>query len=315
MPVAPALKALLDQIDVLPALDVLTTDPAVLRSREKELGALVVPAAATRPADIGPVTDTTVPGPAGPVPVRVYRPGDGRAPAPTVVFFHGGGWLTGDLDTHDAPCRRLCHDLGAVVVAVDYRLAPEHPFPAGYEDCLAAARWVADHIGDYGDRPDRLALVGDSAGGNLAAAVALAFRDEGRPLAAQLLFYPATDLAGDHPSRSENAEGYLLTARSILALQYLYAGPDPAVRKDPRISPLLAEDFRGVAPAVIGTGQYDPLRDEAVAYAEALASAGVDVYSSTYPGLIHAFLNLAAIDPVSDAAVTDLVAELRRRLD
>lgn len=200
-----------------------------------------------------------------------------------------------------------------MVVAVDYRLAPEHPFPAGYDDCLAAARHVADHIEEYGGRPDRLALAGDSAGANPAAIVALAFRDEHRPLAAQLLTYPTTD-DGDHPSRVRNADGYLLSRQDVLDLRFPYAGDDPAVRACARVSPLRADSHAGLAPAVIGTAQYDPLRDEGNACAAALTEAGVDVFARTYDGLIHAFLHLFRASPASDAAVTELHAQFKARL-
>lgn len=310
MPVDPSIAAVLDQVNAHPAPRVIDTDPEVLREVNRRMGAgLVLPA----PIEVGSVEDTAVPGPAGRIPVRVYRP-EGGGPVPTVVFFHGGGWLTGDLDTHDDVTRRMCRDVNAVVVAVDYRLAPEHPFPAAYDDCLAAAHHIAGHIDGYGGRRDRLAVAGDSAGGNLAAAVALTFRDEGRPLAAQLLVYPATDFVGDHPSRTENATGYVLRTQDVLDLQHLYAGDDPAVRGSFRVSPLRAETFAGLAPAVIGTAQYDPLRDEGIAYAEALTGAGVDVFSRTYEGLIHTFLNLFPVSPAADAAVTELYARLKERL-
>ncbi|MEU9165057.1 alpha/beta hydrolase [Streptomyces sp. NPDC048424] len=310
MPVDPALVALLDQLNAQPAPRILDTDPAAMREANRQPG---IGAPATEPITVGSVEDATVPGPAQSIPVRVYRPAtDG--PVPTVVFFHGGGWLTGDLDTHDDVTRRLCRDVEAVVVAVDYRLAPEDPFPAPYDDCLAAARHIADRIDDYGARPDRLALAGDSAGANLAAAVALAFRDEHRPLAAQLLAYPATDFDGDYPSRTQNATGYVLSHQDVLDLQHLYAGDDPAIRSSAPVSPLRAAGHAGLAPAVIGTAQYDPLRDEGNAYAAALASAGVDVFVRTYDGLIHAFLNLYRISPAADAAVTELYAQLKNRL-
>ncbi|MCC3771457.1 alpha/beta hydrolase, partial [Streptomyces sp. UNOC14_S4] len=210
--------------------------------------------------------------------------------------------------------RRLCRDVGAFVVAVHYRRAPEHPFPAPYEDCLAVTRHVADHIDAYGARRDGLAVAGDSAGGNLAAVVAQAFRDEGRPLAAQLLAYPATDFDGDFPSRTENATGYVLTAENIEDVQYLYAGDDPAVRRSPQVSPLRAETFAGLAPAVIGMARYDPLRDEGLAYAEALEAAGVEVFVRTYDRLVHGFLNLFPVSAAADAATGELFAELGRRL-
>ncbi|WP_371618602.1 alpha/beta hydrolase fold domain-containing protein [Streptomyces sp. NBC_00454] len=310
MPVDPSIAAVLDQVNAHPTPRIIDTDPEVLREVSRRLGAGVV---LPEPIEVGSVENTAVPGPAGPIPVRVYRP-EGGGPVPTVVFFHGGGWLTGDLDTHDAVTRRMCRDVNAVVVAVDYRLIPEHPFPAAHDDCLAAAHHVAAHIEDYGARRDRLAVAGDSAGGNLAAVVALAFRDEGRPLAAQLLVYPATDFVDDYPSRTENATGYVLSNQDVQDLQHLYAGDDPAVRSSFRISPLRAEKFTGLAPAVIGTAQYDPLRDEGNAYAEALEHAGVDVFARTYDGLIHAFLNLFAVSPAADAAVTELYAQLKERL-
>lgn len=310
MPVDPSIAAVLEQVNAHPAPRVIDTDPEVLREVSRAMGAGF---ALPEPIEVGSVEDTAVPGPAGRIPVRVYRP-EGGGPVPTVVFFHGGGWLTGDLDTHDDVTRRMCRDVRAVVVAVDYRLAPEHPFPAAYDDCLAAAHHVADHIDDYGGRRDRLAVAGDSAGGNLAAAVALTFRDEGRPLAAQLLVHPATDFVGDHPSRTENATGYVLRTQDVLDLQHLYAGDDPAVRGSFRVSPLCAGKFTGLAPAVIGTARYDPLRDEGIAYAEALADAGVDVFARTYDGLIHTFLNLFPVSPAADSAVTELYARLEERL-
>ncbi|MCX5193590.1 alpha/beta hydrolase [Streptomyces sp. NBC_00249] len=310
MPVDPSIAAVLDQVNAHPAPRIIDTDPEVLREVNRQMGAgLALP----EPIEVGSVQDTTVPGPAGRIPVRVYRP-DRGGPVPTVVFFHGGGWLTGDLDSHDDVTRRMCRDVHAVVVAVDYRLAPGHPFPAAYDDCLAAAHRIADHIDDYGGRRDRLAVAGDSAGGNLAAAVALTFRDEGRPLAAQLLVYPATDFIGDYPSRTENATGYVLSQQDVLDIQHLYAGDDPAVRGSWQVSPLRAENFTGLAPAVIGTAQYDPLRDEGNAYAEALTDAGVDVFARSYDGLIHAFLNLFPVSPAADAAVTELYAQLKERL-
>ncbi|MFJ8309483.1 MULTISPECIES: alpha/beta hydrolase [unclassified Streptomyces] len=310
MPVDPSVAAVLEQVNAQPIPRVLHTDPETLRKVNRQMGAGVM---LPEPIEVGSVENTTVPGPAGPIPVRVYRP-TGGGPVPTVVFFHGGGWLTGDLDTHDDVTRRLCRDVHTVVVAVDYRLAPEHPFPAAYDDCLAVAHRVADHIEDYGGRRDRLAVAGDSAGGNLAAAVALTFRDEDRPLAAQLLVYPVTDFVGDHPSRTENATGYALGTQDVLDLQHLYAGDDPAVRGSFQVSPLRAERFTGLAPAVIGTAQYDPLRDEGNAYVEALKNAGVDVFARTYDGLIHGFLNLFPVSPAADAAVTELYAQLRERL-
>ncbi|MFE4258356.1 alpha/beta hydrolase [Streptomyces sp. NPDC056883] len=316
MPLDPSIAALLSQVQAGPRERILTADPAELRERERHANAAVAPG--TR-IGVGSVADDTVPGPAGPVPVRVYRPaGDGASvegAAATVVFFHGGGWIVGDLDTHDHVARRLCHDLGSVVVAVHYRRLPEHAFPAAFEDCLAAAWWTADHIDRYGGRRDRLALAGDSAGAALAASVALAFRDAGEPLAAQFLAYPATDRSSrDYPSHTENAEGYLLTLQDLRDLTTILLGGDASVATDVRASPLHAVSHEGLAPAVIATAAYDPLRDEGLAYARALQDAGVDVFVRTYGGLVHGFLNMFAVSEGAEAAVTELVRELGARL-
>ncbi|AJT69530.1 Carboxylesterase NlhH [Streptomyces lydicus] len=311
MPLDPAIAAVLDQANAVTSTPIRTTDPQVLREAQRQLSATTD---LTHPIDVGSVQDTAVPGPAGDVPVRIYRPAAG-GPAPTVVFFHGGGWITGDLDTHDLVTRRLCRDAGAVVVAVHYRRAPEHPFPAPYEDCLAATRHVADHIEQYGAQRDRLAVAGDSAGANLAAVIAQTFRDENRPLAAQLLAYPATDFDGNYPSRTENATGYMLTTENIADLQHLYAGDDPALRRTAQVSPLRAQSLAGLAPAIIATAQYDPLRDEGLAYAQALRNAEVEVFVRNYDGLIHGFLNMFPLSPAADAAVTELYAQLARRLN
>ncbi|MFF4602672.1 alpha/beta hydrolase [Streptomyces sp. NPDC001339] len=309
MPVDPAIAAVLDQVNASTSMPIRSTDPRLLREAEGQLAAM---AAGCR-VDVGAVHDTAVPGPAGNIPVRIYRPASAE-PVPTVVFFHGGGWITGDLDSHDLVARRLCRDVGAVVVAVHYRRAPEHPFPAPYEDCLAVARHVADRIEEYGARGDRLAVAGDSAGANLAAVIAQTFRDEDRPLAAQLLAYPATDFDGQYPSRTENATGYLLTADNIADIQHLYAGDDPAVRSSAKISPLRAESLTGLAPAIVGTAQYDPLRDEGLAYAQALRNAGVHVFVRNYDGMIHGFLNMFPLSPAADAALTELCIQLEQQL-
>jgi acetyl esterase/lipase len=257
---------------------------------------------------VAAIDNATVPGPGGDIPVRIYRP-DGSGPVPTVVFFHGGGWVIGDLDTHDEPARRICRDVGAVVVNVDYRMAPETPFPAPFDDCVAATRYVAEHIGDFGGDPARLAVAGDSAGGNLAAAVAVDCRDRGLPLAAQLLIYPACDLAREYPSYEENAEGYFLTradTREAIAAYTEGTGD----RTDPRISPLYTPDLAGLAPAVIAVAEHDPIRDDGVAYAEALERAGTPVVLRRSDGLIHGFIGFTAASPAADAAMGMLTADL-----
>ncbi len=264
-------------------------------------------------AEVGSVSDENIPGPAGPLTVRIYRPA-GPAPAPTVVFFHGGGFVFGDLDTHDDHARLLCRDVGAVVVSVDYRLAPEHAFPAGFEDCLAATQWAAVSIGRLGGDSARLAVAGDSAGGNLAAAVAQACRDEGLDLAGQLLIYPSTDMRDSgYASRVDNARGYFLTEEDLRWFHGHYLA-DPADAADPRASVLLTTDLRGLAPAIIGVAGYDPLRDEGVAYGEALEAAGVPVLLRRYADLIHGFFGMGALSPAAMTAVSQLTADLRELL-
>jgi acetyl esterase len=250
-----------------------------------------------------------VPGAAGERPARIYRP-EGDGPWPTTVYLHGGGFVIGDLDTHDQLCRRLCRDAGTVVVSVDYRLAPEHPFPAGLEDALAATRWAADHLDDLGGT-DRLAVGGDSAGGNLAAVVAQRMPDR---LAAQLLLYPATDMGGEYPSREENAEGYFLDAPTMLWFLQQYVGSVTDLDEgDPRLSPLLG-DLTGVATALVVTAEFDPLRDEGNEYAARLEAAGVPVDHVTYPGLIHGFMEMVPWSPAAAAAVDDVIARIGKLL-
>jgi acetyl esterase len=258
------------------------------------------------------VQHVSVPGGAGDRQARVYRPRAGSLP--TIAFFHGGGWVLGDLDTHDLTCRTLARDADAVVVSVDYRLAPEHPFPAAVDDAEAAARWVVEHAADPAAGLGGTAVVavgGDSAGGNLAAVVAQTLRDEGRPLAAQLLLYPATDLVTAYPSLVENAAGYFLDAPLMAWFLEQYAGStDPA---DPRLSPALG-DLRGLAPAVVAVAQFDPLRDAGSAYARALEGAGVPVVLRAFPGLIHGFADMGRYSQAAQAAVDETFAAFRALL-
>ncbi|MBC9733771.1 alpha/beta hydrolase [Nocardioides marmotae] len=261
--------------------------------------------------EVAAVEDVTVPGAAGPLAARIYRPSAGSAgsaPLPTVAFFHGGGFVIGDLDTHDLTCRTIATLCEAVVVSVDYRLAPEHPFPAAPDDALAAAHWVADSLADLGGS-DRMGVAGDSAGGNLSAVVAQAFRDEGRPLAGQLLVYPVTDMGGSYPSHTENAEGFFLDTQTMAWFGAQYVG-DPSALGDPRLSPLHGR-LDGLAPAVVVTAELDPLRDDGNAYARALAEAGVRVEHRVFPGMIHGFVDMGRHSAAAQAAIEETCALFR----
>lgn len=254
---------------------------------------------------VGATEDRTVPGAEGDLRARVYRP-EGDGPFPTVVFFHGGGWVIGDLDTHDNMAREVCRGARAVVVAVDYRLAPEHPFPAAALDAVASARWVAKSLEEFGG-DQRLALAGDSAGGNLAAVVAQALRDDGTPLVGQLLIYPAVDAEGEYPSRVENAKGYFLEKDTMDWFYGHYAGAWDDAR-DARLSPLHGADLSGLPPAVVVTAEYDPLRDEGEAYGRALEAAGVRADVRRYDGMIHGFFDMGPFSPGAQAAIEDSCA-------
>jgi acetyl esterase len=299
-------------IPLLPLRDPATMTP---QSARDALRALAAARAAIPPPQVADVNDTKVNGGAGPLAARVYR--ISREKAPTVVFFHGGGWVAGDLETHDRQARLLAIETGAVVVSVDYRRPPETRFPGAFEDALAAVRDVFERIGEFGGDSARVGVAGDSAGGNLAATVAIACRDAGIKLAAQLLVYPVTDVAGNFadakqnarfPSRAENAEGYFLS-RAVMewfAGHYLEDEKDGA---DWRVSPLRAKSLAGLAPAVVCTAWFDPLRDEGKAYADALAAAGVATRYHHGAGLIHGYFGLG------DASATAKAEAQRARAD
>jgi acetyl esterase len=268
-------------------------------------------------APVESVTATTV---AGSIPARVYRP-DVDDPVPTIVYFHGGGFVIGDLDTHEGVCRLLCKDVGAVVISVDYRLAPENRFPAAVEDAEAAVRWAVEHVDDYGGDPARIAVGGDSAGANLAAVVTQLLHADGIELAAQLLVYPPVDfLEDDYPSRTENAEGYFLTLNDMHWFAEQYTGSrrsdpdDREIASDPRLSPLYASSLDGLPPAVVATAEYDPLRDEGDAYAAALEKAGVVVEHRRFPGLIHGFYGLELMSPAAADATSWINGKLKELL-
>ena len=241
--------------------------------------------------DVSEVEDRTVPGyDGGPeVPVRIYRP-KGEGPFPTVVFYHGGGFVIGDLESHDITCRYLANETDSVVVAVDYRLAPEHPFPAAVEDCYAATTWAASAEELDGD--GNLAVMGDSAGGNLAAAVSLMARDlDGPDIDRQVLVYPATSRSDDWPSMTQFGEGYFLQAEDMDWFHDSYV-PNEVHEANPYANPLEAADLSGLPPATVITAGFDPLRDQGAAYAEALAEAGVGVEYRNYEEMIHGFFTM-----------------------
>jgi acetyl esterase/lipase len=288
-------------------------DPATARAQRRHEAAIV----AERPRiEMNRVEEIEVPGPAGPLPARLYAPQTAAAPEPRplLVYFHGGGWVIGDLETHDSPCRFIAYHSDVQVLAVDYRLAPEHPFPAAAEDAFAAYAWANANAGRLGADPARIAVGGDSAGGNLAAGVSLAARDEGAPPPAmQLLIYPVTDTGRELPSRQELGEGFLLTRRDMAYYEdrYLPAGSD---RNDPRVAVLQADDLAGLPPAYVAVAGFDPLRDEGIAYAERLREAGVPTALRLHPGLVHTFINLTAICPSAQSAMLEACGALRMGL-
>ncbi len=262
------------------------------------------------------VEERTIPGEAGPIPARFYVP-EGQptgVPAPLLVFYHGGGWVIGDLDTHDGLCRFLAAAAGASVLSVDYRLAPEHPFPAAVEDAWSAFAWAAANAAELGVDPERIAVGGDSAGGNLSAVVSVLAREGGGPAPAlQLLIYPVTDAEGKMASRRTYAHGFFLTEPDMQAFEdaYLPDGADPA---EPRVSVLHVGDLSSLAPAYVATAGFDPLRDEGEAYAERLREAGTRVALRRHAGLIHSFANSTESVPSSRAAMLEAAGALRMAL-
>jgi acetyl esterase len=320
MAVTPEVRGILNMIELASNGPIEQQTPEQVRDGYARLAAMM------SREDVASVSDRSVPTPDGDVPVRVYVPlgdvgdvGDGDGgPRPVLVYLHGGGWTIGSVETHDNTCRSLANGSGAVVVSVDYRLAPEHPYPAALDDCEAAVRWVADNAGDLGVDPARLAIGGDSAGGNLAAVLAQRLRDGGPTIRFQLLVYPAVDMTLAHPSIEENAEGYFLTKGAMVwfGTNYLGSAAVDIDRTDPRVSPLLAppEALAGLPPALVITAEYDPLRDEGEAYAAALRAAGVEATATRYDGVIHAFFQLPDIVPEGKAAIDEACTALRRAL-
>ncbi|GAA2361557.1 alpha/beta hydrolase [Saccharopolyspora halophila] len=312
MPLHPDAQALISQVrEHFPDLGGEVTDAATARR-------IMAEGAAARPQqEVADVEDREIPGSAGVrVPVRVYWPfGRAAEPRPVVVYFHGGGWVLGDLDSHDGVARAMANEVGAIVVSVDYRLAPEHRYPAAVEDAYSATVWAAENAASLGGDPARLAVAGDSAGGNLAAVAALLCVERGTPgLAFQLLIYPVTDHDFDTRSYLESDADCVLTRRHMMWFWDQYA-PDRELREHPHAAPLRADDLTGLPPAHVLTVGMDPLCDEGRAYAERLRASGVPTSAQHCDGLFHGFLPGAELMPVAWEAVTEMYAVLRAALE
>ena len=306
MPLDPQAQAFLDQIAALGGQP-LSSMPVPIARQSMEMLASMNGAE----VPLASAVDRTVPGPDGQIPVRVYTP-NGTAPFPLLVYFHGGGWVLGSLGTHDGICRALSAAAGCVVVSVDYRLAPEHRYPAAADDCYAATQWCAAHAAELGADAARIAIGGDSAGGNLTAVVAQMARDRGGPkLVFQLLIYPVTDAARDTQSYPDNAEGYLLTAGDMEWFWNHYLGDARARGEEPYASPIRAKSLAGLPPALVISAEFDPLRDEGEAYGAALENAGVAAKITRYDGMIHGFFGMGAMIDKANAAVQEAAGTLR----
>jgi len=311
MPVDPLLKAFLDQLEAQPQPNLWEMDPPAGR----EMFATMMQAVGPKDVPIGKVTDFTIPGPGGDIPARSYTPvAAGSEAQPTLVFFHGGGFVIGSIETHDGLCRMLADFSACRVISVGYRLAPEHRFPAAVDDAFAALRWIESNAASLGVDANRLAVGGDSAGATLAAATSQLARDAGGPvLAFQALLFPATQIDAETNSRRELANDVFLDARTIAWFFGHYFGPG-GNRADPRASPLLAENLAGLPPAYVMVGGYDPLHDEGVAYAEKLRAAGLKVVVDEYPDLTHDFIYLQAVLPQATAALRKVAGAVKDAL-
>lgn len=309
MALEPQTKALLDAMRAAGAsLDFGPMTPAEARLK---MGQTPISRGGAQP--VAAVENRMIPGPDSEIAVRIYTP-ESAGPLPALVYFHGGGWVLGDLDGSDAQCRTLTNAVRCVTVSVDYRLAPEAKFPAPAEDCYAATRWVVEYAAELGCDPGRVAVGGTSAGANLAAAVPLMARDRGHPpIAFQLLVYPITDGGMETPSYRENAEGYFLTRAAMDWFWKHYVRSD-ADRVHPYAAPLNATDLSGLPPALVITAEHDPLRDEGEAYAARLRDAGVAVTCTRYDGTIHSFVSMAANLEIGQRALGQIIGALREAL-
>ena len=305
MALDPTVAAILEAMASMNTLSIAESTPEQARQMYLELSQPV-------DIDIGEIQDRSIPGPAGDIPVRIYNPqGADDTLLPGIIFYHGGGWVIGDLDTHDGVCRALVKASGYRLIAIDYRLAPEHPFPAAVDDCYAALEWVGAKGASIGIDTSRLAVAGDSAGGNLSAVVAQQTRHIGPDLRLQVLIYPTTDATMQTgKSMDECAEGYFLEKA---AMEWFYGHyiPEHATPEDARISPLKGPDLAGLAPAYVITAGFDPLRDEGAAYAEAMRAADNTVTHVDYEDMIHGFINMLML-PQANQALEGIAAALQQ---
>ncbi len=310
MSLDPGVKALLDQLAANPAPKLWELPPADGRALYMAMAQMLEP----QGIPIGKVDNMKAAGPAGEIPVRVYTPMGGGTMLPALVYYHGGGFVIGNLDTHDALCRQLANEAGCRVIAVDYRLAPEHKFPAAADDAFAALQWVEANAAELGVDANRLAVAGDSAGGNLAAVVCLMAKQKGAPkVSFQLLIYPTTQARADTDSIKAFAEGYFLEKKAMdwFYDQYVPAGQDI---NDPRLSPLAASDLSGLPRAYVVTAGFDPLKDEGKAYADKLNRAGVAAVYVNYDGMVHGFFNMSGVLETARKAIADAAKALREAL-
>lgn len=311
MPLDPIVKAFLDQLAAQPGPKMWETDASYGRALFTQMMTLVGP----QNIPCGGIENLSAPGRAGHIPLRSYTPANAAAGAlPVLVFFHGGGFVIGDLDTHDGICRLIANQSGARVIAVDYRLAPEHKFPAAVEDARDAVAWVARNARELGIDSKRLSVGGDSAGGNLAAVVSqLAKENAGPAIAFQMLLFPVTQVGADTQSMRDCADGYFLDRATI---DWFFASylSDSSQKSDPRVSPLLTADLKGLPPAFVMTAGYDPLHDEGVQYLENLRAGGVAATHTDYPSLVHDFIFLHAILPQADEAIRGAAIAVREAL-
>jgi acetyl esterase len=312
MPLDPQVKAFLDQASAMPRPKMWDMPLSMSRHSFAQMMTMMGP----HDVPVGKIQNITIPGPAGDIRARVYAPiAGGGESLPAMVFFHGGGFVVGDLDTHDGLCRLIAHEGGFVVVAVDYRLAPENKWPAPLDDAIAATRWIFTNAPSLGIDAGRIAIGGDSAGGHLAACVTQAIKASGGlKLAFQLLLFPGTEFTTDTGSMNRYAVGYLMEKQTI---EWFYSQvlPEDADRLSPKVSPLLSKDFSGLPPAYIMLGGYDPLHDEGLAYAEKLKAAGVKVTVADYSDMVHCFIYLQSVLPQAHDAMAKAAEAVAQALD